>query len=69
MKLCYSLIFIAIIGYVRVQLNNKKTKAPSIKKDEILQQYKQELRTILKKNENNRNKQLQQKKLKPYDIK
>ena len=39
------------------------TKSPVVKKDEIIEQYQSQLKNILKKHENDKNTQLEQKKL------
>jgi uncharacterized membrane protein (DUF106 family) len=57
------LILVIVIGFLFYKLNYKKTKAPTVKKEEIIAQYKKELQQILTKYQNDKQKQLQEKKL------
>jgi len=60
--LLFVLILVSLVAYLLFKLNYKKTKKPTIKKHEIVEQYKNELRNILTIHENNKEKQLHEKK-------
>ena len=45
--LLFVLILMSLVAYLLFKLNYKKTKKPTIKKHEIIEQYKNELRNII----------------------
>jgi predicted PurR-regulated permease PerM len=58
------LILVLIVGAVFILGNkNGKVKDSAVKKEEIIEQYQNDLQSLLKKHENNKNKQIEQKKV------
>lgn len=57
------LVLAIVIGFFLFKLNYKKTKVPTAKKYEIINQYKRQLKTILKTHLNDKNRQVQEKKI------
>ncbi|PIF04198.1 MAG: hypothetical protein CSA86_02435 [Arcobacter sp.] len=57
------LLLLIIVGFYFFFKKNSKVKNPAVKKEEIIQEYEANLQSLLLKYENNKQKQMEQKKI------